>query len=42
MPKILIAEDDLFFRDIYVEILKKEEFEITTAADGLEAIEKFK
>lgn len=42
MAKILIAEDDLFLRDIYVEILKKEEYDITTAADGLEAIEKFK
>jgi CheY-like chemotaxis protein len=42
MAKILIAEDDLFLRDIYVEILNKEPFEITTAVDGMEALEKFK
>jgi CheY-like chemotaxis protein len=42
MAKILIAEDDLFLRDIYVEILNKEGFEVTTAADGMEALLKFK
>lgn len=42
MPKILIAEDDLFLRDIYGEILTKEGFEVTTAADGLDALDKFK
>lgn len=42
MAKILIAEDDLFLRDIYVEILNKEGYNVTTAADGAEALEKFK
>lgn len=41
MAKILLAEDDLFLRDIYIEILKNENFDITVAKDGREALEKF-
>lgn len=32
--KILLVEDDLFLRDIYVENLKGEGFSVTTAEDG--------
>ena len=32
--KILLVEDDLFLRDIYVEILQKEGFTVLTADDG--------
>src|SRR5215469_11233110 len=42
MTKILLAEDDLFLRDIYTEILQNENFEIAIAKDGKEALEKIK
>ena len=32
--KILLIEDDLFLRDIYIEILQKEGFTVLTADDG--------
>lgn len=32
--KILLVEDDLFLRDIYIEILRKEGFTVLTADDG--------
>ncbi|HZE87318.1 MAG TPA: response regulator [Methylomirabilota bacterium] len=32
--KILLVEDDLFLRDIYVEILQKDGFTVITADDG--------
>lgn len=32
--KILLVEDDMFLRDIYVEVLTKEGFEVLTAEDG--------
>jgi len=38
MAKILLAEDDLFLRDIYTEVLSNEEFEVTVAIDGEEAL----
>src|SRR5579872_3436102 len=41
MTKILLAEDDLFLRDIYLEILKNENYEVTIAKDGKEALEEF-
>ena len=41
MAKILLAEDDLFLRDIYEEILK-EEFEVTVVSDGTQALEELK
>jgi CheY-like chemotaxis protein len=39
MAKILLAEDDLFLRDIYIETLDIEGFEVTAAADGQQAFE---
>jgi CheY-like chemotaxis protein len=40
MTKILLAEDDLFLRDIYKEILTSANYHITTAVDGKEALKK--
>lgn len=37
MAKILLAEDDLFLRDIYIETLNGEGFSVTVAADGQQA-----
>lgn len=37
MPKILLAEDDLFLRDIYTETLGGEGYELSTAVDGQQA-----
>jgi len=42
MTKILLAEDDLFLRDVYNEVLESEGFEVTDAIDGEEALEKIK
>jgi len=42
MAKILLAEDDLFLRDIYTEVLAAEKFEVTSAVDGEQASEKLK
>jgi CheY-like chemotaxis protein len=39
MTKILLAEDDLFLRDIYVETLDGEGFEVTAAIDGQQAFD---
>ncbi len=39
---ILIIEDDEFFRGLLVKRLAKEEFEVSVASDGKEAIEKTK
>ena len=38
MAKILLAEDDLFLRDIYTEVLGNEKFDVTVAVDGEEAL----
>src|SRR6266480_5408596 len=40
MAKILLAEDNLFLRDIYTEILNSEGFSISVAVDGAEALQK--
>jgi CheY-like chemotaxis protein len=40
--KILLVEDDLFLRDIYVEILTTENFRVVSAVDGEDALEKIK
>src|SRR6266702_2398421 len=40
MAKILLAEDDLFLRDIYTEILTGEGFDLSVAVDGDEALKK--
>ena|SRR5579872_3917433 len=42
MVKILLAEDDQFIRDIYTEILQDEKYDVVTAADGREALNKIK
>lgn len=41
-PKILLVEDDLFLRDIYVEILTSENFQVVSAIDGQDALDKIK
>lgn len=41
-PKILIVEDDEFLRDLYLETLTEEGFQMETAADGNEGIAKIK
>ncbi len=40
MTKILLAEDDLFLRDIYAEVLKEDGFSFELAVDGEEALQK--
>jgi CheY-like chemotaxis protein len=40
--KILLIEDDLFLRDIYKDFLKGEGYEVTTAVDGKDGVEKIK
>jgi CheY-like chemotaxis protein len=42
MAKILLAEDDLFLRDIYLEILKDEGYSVTPAVDGEQALMELK
>jgi len=38
--KILVVEDDLYLRELYAEILKKEGYDVDTAADGEEGYNK--
>jgi CheY-like chemotaxis protein len=40
--KILLVEDDMFLRDIYSETLSGGGFDVATAADGNEALNKIK
>jgi CheY-like chemotaxis protein len=40
--RILIVEDDTFLREIYVDTLTHSGYTITSAVDGLEALEKIK
>lgn len=40
MTKVLLAEDDLFLRDVYVDIFESEGFKITPAVDGEEALQE--
>jgi CheY-like chemotaxis protein len=40
MAKVLLAEDDLFLRDIYTEALRGEKYSLSVAADGEEALGK--
>lgn len=37
---ILVAEDDSLIRDVYVEMLKNEGYDVDEAKDGKEALEK--
>lgn len=36
--RILLVDDELYIRDLYEELLKGEGYEVTTAADGEEAL----
>ena len=38
--KILVVEDELFLRDLYIQILKDAEYEVDSAADGDEGLTK--
>ncbi len=40
--KILLVEDDMFLRDIYHETLTSAGYDVATAADGKEALDKIK
>lgn len=40
--KVLLVEDDMFLRDIYSETLAGGGFDVSTAADGNEALAKIK
>lgn len=40
--KILLIEDDVFVRDIYVRELRKEDYDIIIAEDGQEGVDKTK
>ena len=40
--KVLLVEDDMFLRDIYSETLSGGGFDVSTAADGNEALAKIK
>ena len=42
MPKILLVEDEQTLRDMYSLKLTKEGFEVVTAEDGEQALEKAK
>lgn len=42
MPKILVAEDDMYLRELYSELLAEEGFEVDSASDGPEAFTKMK
>jgi len=40
--KILIIDDDLYIRELYEEVLKNAGFEVSSAVDGQEGLEKIK
>jgi two-component system, chemotaxis family, chemotaxis protein CheY len=40
MTKVLLAEDELFVRELYQRVLTQSGFEVLAASDGVEAIEK--
>ena len=40
--KILIVDDDLFIREIYIDVLKQSNFEVDSATNGEEGFEKIK
>jgi DNA-binding response OmpR family regulator len=41
MAKILVVDDELFYREMVADVLKKEKHEVTTARDGKEAVDLF-
>ena len=40
--KILVVEDDLNIQELICEFLKSQEYEVDSANDGIEALNKFK
>ncbi len=40
MKKLLIVEDDIYLLKLYGEVFEKEDFEVATAEDGREALQK--
>lgn len=40
MERILVVEDDCFFREVFQELLREEGYEVDVAASGAEALEK--
>lgn len=36
--KILLVDDDVYIRDLYTEVLKDEQYDVSIAADGEEAL----
>jgi two-component system, cell cycle response regulator len=40
MERILVVEDDSFFREVFQELLREEGYEVDSAASGAEALEK--
>lgn len=40
--RILVVEDDLFLRELYIDILTAEGYKVEGAADGEEALQKIK
>lgn len=40
--KILVVEDEVYLRDLYIEILKQEGYNVDSAAEGEEAFSKMK
>ncbi|HSW47766.1 MAG TPA: response regulator [Candidatus Saccharimonadales bacterium] len=38
--KILVVDDDLFIRELYIELLKKEGYEVDSAINGEEGLQK--
>lgn len=38
--RIIVVDDDLYIRELYEEVLKDEKYEVDTAADGQEALDK--
>src|SRR5947207_2664942 len=40
--KIMVVDDDLYIRELYVEVLKDEGYTVESAADGEEALNKLK
>lgn len=39
-PRLLVVEDETFLRDLYVEILTDEGYDVDSAADGEEGLKK--
>jgi CheY-like chemotaxis protein len=42
MKKVLIVEDEKFIQDLYVLVFKRFDYEVDTASDGQEGVDKIK